>query len=278
MAPQSIAVTCWWKLTRRVKTYMHVNAGLFFRIGRVCLFNLLLLWLAVMLLVGNVACLPFLLTPRAFREPIMQQLISGVFRLFLFGMTSCGLMRLDLSALDVLNRQRKMLLVANHPSMIDVFLVISRVRRSICLMKSSLGTNIFFAAGSYLAGYVSNRQTDTMLRTAAIAVAQGNLLLVFPEGTRTHRQPVNKIKPGVALIAKRCDAPLQTILILANSAYLSKGWKIWHIWRPPQLPLIYKATLGPQFLTTGSATETANRLQTYFEQAISSSIVPSLRV
>lgn len=254
---------------------MHATEGLLLRFGQICLFYLMLLWLGVMLLAGNVGCLPLLLVPKTFREPFMQQLISGVFRLFLFGATNSGLMRLDLNALDTLNRHRKMLLVANHPSMIDVFLVISRVRKAICLMKASIGSNIFLGVGAYLAGYVSNRHTDTMLRNAAIAVAQGSLLLVFPEGTRTTRQPVNEIKPGVALIAKRSCAPLQTILITSNSDYLRKGW---NILRPPQFPLIYKATLGQQLWATGSITETSNRLQAYFEQEITSSIDPTLHI
>lgn len=254
---------------------MDGNVGLLLRIGQVCLFYLMLVWLGLMLLVGNAGCLPLFLTPKAFREPIVQQLISGIFRLFLFGAAGCGLMRLDLSGLDVLNRQRKMLLVANHPSMIDVFLVISRVRRSICLMRASIGTNIFLAVGAHLAGYVSNRDTGRMLRSAAMAVERGNLLLAFPEGTRTTRQPVNAIKPGAALIAKRTNAPLQTILIVTNSAYLSKGW---NILRPPQFPLIYKAKLGQRLLATGSVAETTNRLQKYFEREISSSIDTSLRI
>jgi 1-acyl-sn-glycerol-3-phosphate acyltransferase len=254
---------------------MHAKAGLLLRIGQICLFYLMLLWLGVMLLLGNIACVPLVAVPKAFREPLMQRLISGLFRLFLLGATRSGLMHLDLDALDALNGQRKMLLVANHPSMIDVFLVISRVRQSICIMKANIGSNLFLAIGAYLAGYVSNRQTDAMLRGAAMAVERGNLLLIFPEGTRTTRQPVNDIKPGVALIAKRADAPLQVIVIVTNSAYLSKGWKIY---RPPQFPLIYKATLGKRLFASNSITETASRLQACFEQQISRSIDPTVRV
>jgi 1-acyl-sn-glycerol-3-phosphate acyltransferase len=184
-------------------------------------------------------------------------------------------MRLDLSALDALNGKRQMILVANHPSMIDVFLIISRVHRSICLMKASIGGNIFFGVGSYLAGYVSNHQTDVMLRTAALSVAQGNLLLVFPEGTRTTRQPINEIKSGFALIAKRAHAPLQVLLIVTNSAYLSKGWPLF---RPPQFPLVYKVSLGPTWMPGGTTSQTAQRLQAFFEQKISSSIDPGVAV
>lgn len=235
----------------------------------------MLLWLGSMLLLGNAGCLPLLLAPKAFRAPIVQRLISGVFRLFLGAATRCGLIRLDLGALDALNGQRRLILVANHPSMIDVFLVISRVRRAICLMRAGIGNNVFFALGARLAGYVSNRDTDTMLRSAATAVENGEVLLVFPEGTRTTRQPINEIKPGVALIAKRSKAPLQTILIVTNSPYLSKGWSIL---RPPRFPLIYRARLGRRLMPTDSSADTARRLQSYFEQELSRSIDPALRV
>ncbi|MDP2369857.1 lysophospholipid acyltransferase family protein [Rhodoferax sp.] len=245
------------------------------RLGQVCLFYLMLLWLGLMLLVGNVGLVPLVLTPKSFREPIVQRLISGLFRLFLRGAERCGLMRLDLGGLDVLNRRQNLVLVANHPSMIDVFLIVSRVHQAVCLMKASIGSNILFGVGAYLAGYVSNQQVDVMLRSATAALGHGPHLLVFPEGTRTTRQPVNDLKPGVALIAKRSGAPLQAILIRTNSPYLSKGWTLL---RPPTFPLVYQATLGSQLAATGKSAATASALQRYFEQELTSSIDSSLRV
>lgn len=245
------------------------------RVGQVGLFYLMLLWLGAMLLVGNVGLVPLVLTPRSFREPIVQRLISGLFRLFLHGAEACGLMRLDLHGLDTLNRRRNLVLVANHPSMIDVFLIISRVHRAVCLMKASIGSNILFGVGAYLAGYVSNRRVDQMLRAATASVGRGPHLLVFPEGTRTLRQPVNDIKPGAALIAARSGVPLQPILVRTNSPYLSKGWTLF---RPPAFPLVYRVTVGVQLASTGKSAATASALQRYFEQELSCSIDSSLRV
>lgn len=252
---------------------MHTNTGWLQRLGQVCLFYLMLLWLGAMLLAGNLGLMPLLAAPRSFREPLAQQLISGLFRLFLWGAQRCGLMHLDLHALDGLNRHAPVLLVANHPSMIDVFLIVSRVHRTVCLMKASIGANLLLGIGAYVAGYVSNRHPDAMLRQAIRALAPGQHLLVFPEGTRTTHQPVNALKPGVALIAKRAHVPLQTIFLVTNSPYLSKGWPLF---RPPQFPLIYKATLGAQLASSGACSETAKNLQAHFEQHLSRSIDPSL--
>lgn len=239
------------------------------------LFYLMLLWLGAMLLAGNIAVLPLVFTPKSFREPLVQRLISYLFRLFLHGAQCSGLMRLDLDKLDVLNQESSLILVANHPSMIDVFLVVSRVRGTVCLMKASIGSNILFGAGAYLAGYVSNRKVDAMLRSAAAFAHRGRHLLVFPEGTRTTHQPVNEIKPGAALIAKRAKLPLQTIVIKTNSPYLSKGWSLL---RPPLFPLVYTATLGIQLASAGKSGDTALALQRYYEQQMACSIDSSLRV
>jgi 1-acyl-sn-glycerol-3-phosphate acyltransferase len=245
------------------------------RLAQVFVFYLLLCWLGLGLFIGNVLCIPLLLMSKKTRAPLVQQEISGFFRLFLWLAAKSGLMRLDLTALDKLNNESQLILLANHPSMIDVILILSRVRRAVCLMKSNIRKNVFLGIGSYMAGYVSNRHADQALRQAINSVKGGDLLLTFPEGTRTTRQPINPLKPGFALIAKRANAPMRTVLIRTNSAYLSKGWKIW---RPPHFPLIYTAVLGEKMYSSGTYAETSAQVQSYFEQTLQSSIDPDLRI
>ena len=239
-------------------------------------FYIMLLWLGAMLLIGNVACMPLLLVPRHIREPFMQGRISATFRLFLAGCDVFGIMRFDLHALDQLNGRHGLVIVANHPSMIDVFLVISRVRGAICLMKASITANMFLAMGAYLAGYISNRRTDLMIRQAADAVREGGVLLVFPEGTRTIEQPVNALQPGVGLIAKRAKAPMQAIILETNSVYLAKGWPIWR--PPPKFPMIYKARLGGCIKPSSSVPDTMRALQQHFESELHLSVDPSIQL
>lgn len=244
------------------------------RPDKILLFYALLIWLGSMLLAGNIAALPLIIAPRRLREPVVQWGISIICRIFLAGMSLVGAAKMDLSSLDQLNGQRGIVLAPNHPSMIDVVLILSRVPRTVCLMKASISSNLFLGIGAYLAGYISNRQPDKMFRAAIESVRAGNLLLIFPEGTRTSRQPVNPIQNSAALIAKRAQAPLQTILLTTNSPYLSKGWKIW---KPAQFPMIYRAQLGPQIHAEASIAETTAHLQRYFEQALVRSIDPELQ-
>lgn len=259
---------------RRKRLFAGLSA-LLKRLLQLFLFYLNMLWLGIMLLSGNLACLTLLPLPAHWRKTLMQWFISRLFRLFLGGMQFSGLMKLDLAALDALNGEQRLILVANHPSMIDVFLIISRVKNGICLMKARIGVNLFFAIGSRMAGYISNAHSELLLRQAAEKVAAGALLLAFPEGTRTVRQPVNDLKPGVALIARRAGAPMQSILLTTNSAYLSKGWGLF---RPPRFPLLYRARLGERFSPGADAQQTSRRLQSYFESQLERSIDPALEL
>lgn len=247
------------------------------RAGQVLLFYLLLLWLGGMLLAGNLFCLPLAPVPARLRQPLMQRLISAVFRLFLDGCTRCGLMRLDLAALDEINRRPGgLLILANHPSMIDVFLVLSRVREALCLMKADLVSNAFLAVGALLAGYVSNSRPEHLIRAATRAVRRGQRLLVFPEGTRTVEDPINPLKPGASLIAKLAQAPMQVVILRTNSRYLCKGWPIW---RAPRFPVVYQARLGPCLPAPRNVNKAMAQLQNAFQQQLPTSpIDPELKV
>ncbi|WP_018153039.1 lysophospholipid acyltransferase family protein [Leeia oryzae] len=233
---------------------------------QVVLFYLMLVWLGSMLLAGNLVTLTLIGVPRSVREPIVQRCISLICRVFLDGCEHLGFMRLDLAALDRLNRREPVVLTPNHPSMIDAFLILSRVHSAVCLMKASISSNLFLGAGAYLAGYIPNRRPERMFRAAIRTVKSGTPLLIFPEGTRTTHPPVNAFQGAAALIARKANAPLQTIVITTDSPYLCKGWKLW---RPPVFPLCYRVVPGPRILVDGSVDALTARLQAYFEAELS---------
>ena len=83
-----------------------------------------------------------------------------------------------------------------------------------------------------------------MIRLAIEDLARGSHLLIFPEATRTVRDPVNPLTGGFALIAKRSGAPVQTILIETDSPYLRKGWPLF---RRPSFPIRFRLRLGRRF-------------------------------
>jgi 1-acyl-sn-glycerol-3-phosphate acyltransferase len=83
-----------------------------------------------------------------------------------------------------------------------------------------------------------------MVREAIADLGQGGTVLLFPEGTRTTRAPVDMPTKSVGVIARRAGVPVQTLLIETDSMFLRKGCPMW---TRPSLPIIYRVRLGRRF-------------------------------
>lgn len=236
------------------------------RFFQIFAFYLVLLWLVLMLLAVNffVFFLYYLL-PRKIGRSFGRKLNGFVFKLFLGGCSTFGLMHLDLQALDKLNTEKGIIIAPNHPSMVDVFLVLSRIKNASCLMKASLWNNVLLGSGARLAGYVRNDSITKMIRNSIIELESGGNLLIFPEGTRTVSAPINRLKAGVGLISAKAQVPVQTVLLLTDSPYVSKHWPIW---KAPPFPVRFKATVGKRFEPTPKAAEMVALLQNYYDSTL----------
>jgi len=192
--------------------------------------------------------------------------IAHVYRAFWAIASACGMMRIDASCLDALKDEPSLIFVANHPTMLDALLLVAHLPRSACIMKASLMRNIFLGAGARLARYIRNDSARTMVRLAVDDLRNGGQLVIFPEGTRTVTPPLNTFRPGVTLIAKLAQAPIQTVFIDTDSPYLGKGWPIW---RTPPVPVRFKARLGERFAPQADHAALLARLESYFAGELS---------
>lgn len=203
-----------------------------------------LVLLGVMLLVGTVVVVLVLkLSHPSDQRARARAAVSSLFRTFLNIMGALGIIRTDLSALDALAPAGAMIVAPNHPSLLDAVLMLSRMTDATCIMKAGLARNFFLGKGARMAGYIENDEPRSMVRQAVTRLNEGGQLLVFPEGTRTVVEPMNPLKGAFALIAKRADVPIQIVFIETDSPFLGKGWPLW---KRPDLPLFYRARLGPR--------------------------------
>ena len=81
-------------------------------------------------------------------------------------------------------------------------LILTRHPNLACVMKPDLMGNILLGPGARLARYIRNDSPRPMVREAVDDLKGGGLLLLFPEGTRTTRAPVNALKRSVGVIAR----------------------------------------------------------------------------
>ena len=204
----------------------------------------LLILLGVICLTWSVIALALAPLPRRLGTAAGRFGIMGGFRLYSWFLSFTGAYRLDLAAIDSLRGGPPVILAPNHPSLIDALLILTRHPNLACVMKGALMGNIFLGAGSRLARYIRSDTPRQMIKEAVADLREGGVLLLFPEGTRTTRYPVNSLTASVGVIAKHAGVPVQTLIIETDSPYLSKGWPLF---RRPQLPITYRVRLGRRF-------------------------------
>jgi 1-acyl-sn-glycerol-3-phosphate acyltransferase len=186
---------------------------------------------------------------------------SRGFRLYLATLAKSGRCTFDLKALDVLIKEPALILAPNHPCLLDAVMIISRLPNVACVMKTELMNNVFLGAGARLARYIPSEPVRGMIQHAIKDFENGSQLLLFPEGTRTTRLPVNSFKGSIGIIANHARVPVQTILIETDTKFLSKGWSLF---RKPVLPIHYRVTLGKRFDPPENTQQFMTELEHYF--------------
>jgi 1-acyl-sn-glycerol-3-phosphate acyltransferase len=205
------------------------------------------------------------LLPRRARNRIGQAAISLGFRIFLRFLEAAGAARVDLAALDRLRDCGPMVIAANHISVLDAVLIVSRLPRAVCISKASLWRNPLLGAGIRLAGYLPNNAPLMLIKSAQHALARGSQLVVFPEGTRGDGTNLGPFKSGFALVAQRAGVPVQTVFLDSNTRYLSKGWPVL---RKPAFPMVFRARLGERFAPPETPKVFAGELEAYFRSRL----------
>lgn len=230
------------------------------------LLQLLLLGLGLASLIWNLVAwllLPLLGADRGQR--LGRAGISRGYATFWRVAESTGLLRMHAAPLDVLADEPGLIVVANHPSLLDALMLIAHLPRGACIMKASLARNPFLGAGARLAGYIRNDVPMDMVRAAEVDLRAGGQLVLFPEGTRTTERPLNPFRTVVGLIAKRAQAPVQTVFIDTDSPYLGKGWPLWRL---PPLPIVFTVRLGRRFEPRDDAQGLQSELEAYYAAAL----------
>jgi 1-acyl-sn-glycerol-3-phosphate acyltransferase len=183
------------------------------------------------------------------------------FRFYVWSLRVMGAYRLDLRALRALRDGPPVVLAPNHPSLIDALLIIAHEPRVACVMKSALMNNVFLGPGARLARYIRSDPPRRMIHEAVEELRRGGIVLLFPEGTRSTRVPINALQAGAGMIARQANVAVQTLIIETDSPFLSKGWPLF---RRPSMPIRYRVRLGRCFEPSNDVRELMEQLDRYF--------------
>jgi 1-acyl-sn-glycerol-3-phosphate acyltransferase len=175
-----------------------------------------------------------LVTPdRARRQRRSRAVLGAGMRFFIHGVSVARFIDYEFIGREKLGRPGQ-LLVANHPTLIDVCFLLGFTPRANCIVKAGHFRSLITRGAVIGAGYIPNAPTEDMIHAAEAALEAGETLLMFPEGTRTVPGKPLAMQRGAANVAVRAARVLTPVFISCEPPTLSKNLPWYRI--PPRRP------------------------------------------
>lgn len=177
--------------------------------------------------------LVFPLVPLLVRDPerralVAKEVIHHAFRFFVGLMRRMGVLSYEVSGLSRL-RPGGQLILANHPTLIDVVFLMAFIERADCIVKGALARNPFTRGPVRAAGYVFNDSGTGLVEDCVRSVQAGNNLIIFPEGTRSAPDRGMRLHRGAARVALHGEVDIVPVRIHCSPATLAKGGKWYRV-------------------------------------------------
>lgn len=162
-----------------------------------------------------------------------QYLIHLCFK-YLIGLVKfCGVCSIE--EVDIENLQEDgLFIVINHPTLIDVVIMLSFLKRADCVVKAKLMNSPFTGGPLKVATYIVNSSPEQLIHSCVQALNNNHTLLMFPEGTRTKTMNELHFKRGAAKIALKANKDITPVLIECKPRMLGKNDKWYSV--PRQKP------------------------------------------
>jgi len=165
-----------------------------------------------------------LIRDREQRTRVAQQTIHAVWRIFVRVMTAMGGVSYEVHGAELLRQDRGTLVIANHPSLLDIVFIMSLMDRTQCVVKAGVWKNPFMRGAVTAANYIPNiGDPEKLIEDCVATLKAGNNLVIFPEGSRTPASGKRKIQRGFAYIALRSQAPVRLVTVTCDPPTLLKG-------------------------------------------------------
>lgn len=173
----------------------------------------------------------------------IQNRVHISFRFFINTITILGIGRVEVDGEEWLKDAPGRLLLASHPTLLDVVILISLLPLADCIVKRTLWHNFFLRPVVKGAGYINNGQSpEALLKLCDTRMSAGRPLLLFPEGTRSVTGSPLHFQRGAAQIALRCSREILPIVIHCCPPTLQKHQKWYEI---PTQPWCIKVKILP---------------------------------
>jgi 1-acyl-sn-glycerol-3-phosphate acyltransferase len=174
-------------------------------------------------------------------------------------LTFIGLINIQIQGLDELSGLKGKLVICNHPSLLDVVIIMSQLKNIQCVVKHKLWTNPFIGMVVQAAGYIRNDiNPQSFLKDCREMLDRGENILIFPEGTRSLPSHQIIMSRGVANLALWAKADIQALTLTCTPAWLYKDSNWYDV---PSRRVDFVLRVGDQFLFKDYNNDTPRSIQ-----------------
>ena len=158
-----------------------------------------------------------------------SNMVHKTWKFFVKLLCFIGLIRLDIKNLDELVNIKNKIIVATHPSFIDVVILIALIPKTTCIVKESLGQNPIISNIVNTIFITNDTNLDDLKTQTKKMLDAGFNLIIFPSGIRHRKNEFPKIKKGASTIALNARKNIIPIKFYADGDFLFINQPIWAV-------------------------------------------------
>jgi 1-acyl-sn-glycerol-3-phosphate acyltransferase len=190
----------------------------------------------------------------ATRRRMLSQSIHWTWKFFVWLMAAMRLISVRCDDIKQMKSLKGHIIVANHPSLIDVVILISLIPRCVCVVKKSLFHNIFVKKVIRNIYLSNDMGADEFIARGSEFLDNGYNIIVFPEGTRTVAGRKIRLHRGFAYLHLKTGCPILPIHIENTPPILGKKQKWYEMGTKTS---VYTLKLKEKIVYSRAETQTA---------------------
>jgi 1-acyl-sn-glycerol-3-phosphate acyltransferase len=184
------------------------------------------------------------LHPRKRFQKYARRFVSLTMRFFIGIMSFIGVVKMQVDNRKAYSQFSSKIIVANHPSLLDVVFLLSLIPNANCIVNGYLSRTLVRGVIRQL--YIPNSLDFAEMSKACVdSLHNGDCIIIFPEGTRTRRTGEPVLKRGAARLALQSGCGIIPIHIGGNDKYGLGKHDSWGAYNHTERYL-YKITMGTE--------------------------------
>lgn len=156
-----------------------------------------------------------------------QRSLQRGYASFVWVMRALGVIRVRAVGVEALQGPGPRLIVANHPSLIDSALIVSRLPQADNFISAGWAGHPLLRALAEAVDSLPSDEGPEVIAEAARRLREGRTVVMFPEGTRSPNGGLGRFHRGAAHVALASGCDLLPVVIRVDPPTTKKG-QPWH--------------------------------------------------